>query len=51
MFPEIAFATGFRVYGLEKGVDPVTDKVTDYGKSLRDMVERIYAHQATPLNE
>ena len=51
VFPEIALAIGFTIYGLEKGVDPVTDKVTNYGKSLRDMVERIYAHQAIPLNE
>ncbi len=49
--PDLAFVDGFRVYGVEKGVDAARKvDVADYGTSLASMIGRIYAGTATPLN-
>ena len=52
VYPAIAFAEGFKVYGMEKGVDPTRQvSVIDYVSGLMRIVDRIYAGTEKPLNQ
>lgn len=50
--PDLAFATGFDVYGMEKGVD-ATGKVDSrgYAQGLLATIARIYRGEIAPLNQ
>lgn len=50
--PHLAFATGFDVYGMEKGVD-ATGKVDSrgYAQGLLATIARIYRGEIAPLNQ